>query len=131
MDDERYSYERGVAYFHKINGENADKLLDLLHNLSPDLTRYVLEFAYGEIYARPALDLKSREIAAIAGLTALGNAPSQLHTHIHGALNVGCTREEVLEVIIQMAAYTGFPLALNALRVAHQVFKERDESEMS
>jgi 4-carboxymuconolactone decarboxylase len=74
------------------------------------------------------LDLKSREIATIAALTALGNAQPQLKVHIHGALNVGCTREEVIEVIIQMAVYAGFPAALNGMFTAKEVFKERDET---
>ena len=74
------------------------------------------------------MDLKSREIATMAALTALGNAQPQLKVHIHGTLNVGCTREEVIEVIIQMAVYAGFPAALNGMFAAKkEVFKERDE----
>jgi 4-carboxymuconolactone decarboxylase len=73
------------------------------------------------------LDLKSRQIATVAALTSLGNAQPQLKVHIHGALNVGCTREEVVEVIIQMAVYAGFPAALNGISIAKEVFKERDE----
>ena len=87
-----------------------------------------MEFPFGDIYCRPALDLKSREIAAIAVLTALGNAAPQLKVHIHGALNVGSTRQEVVEVIMQMAVYAGFPAALNGLFAAKDVFKDRDES---
>jgi 4-carboxymuconolactone decarboxylase len=70
--------------------------------------------------------LKSREIATVAALTALGNAQPQLKVHIHGALNVGCTREEVVEVILQMAVYAGFPAALNGVMAAKEVFQERD-----
>jgi 4-carboxymuconolactone decarboxylase len=74
------------------------------------------------------LDLKSREIAVVAALTALGNATPQLKVHIHGALNVGCSRQEIVEVVIQMAVYAGFPAALNGLFAAKEVFKERDAS---
>lgn len=61
-----------------------------------------------------------------AALTALGHAQPQLKVHLHGALNVGCTREELVEVIIQMAVYAGFPAALNGMATAKEVFRERD-----
>ena len=77
------------------------------------------------IYSRPGLDLKSREVAAVAALTALGNAAPQLKVHIQGALNVGCTEQEVVEVIMQMAVYAGFPAALNGLFAAKEVFAEK------
>jgi len=74
--------------------------------------------------------LKSREIATVAALVALGNAQPQLKVHIHGALNVGCTRTEIIEVIMQMALYAGFPAVLNAVSAAKEVFQERDEKGM-
>jgi 4-carboxymuconolactone decarboxylase len=86
---------------------------------------YVFEFAYGDIYSRPGLDLKSREMVTVAALTALGNATPQLKSHINGALNAGCTREEIIEVIMQMAVYAGFPAALNGLYSAKEVFDKR------
>ena len=92
---------------------------------------WLIFFPFGDIYSRPALDLKSREIAVIAALTALGNAAPQLKVHIHGALNVGCSREEVIEVIIQIAIYGGFPAALNGLFTAEEVFQERDAAGQS
>lgn len=86
----------------------------------------MIEFPFGDIYSRPGLDLKSREIATVAALTTLGNAEPQLKAHIDGALNVGCTRTEIVEVIIQMAVYAGFPAALRAMNAAATVFEERD-----
>jgi 4-carboxymuconolactone decarboxylase len=86
----------------------------------------VVEFPYGDIYSRSGLDLKYREIATVAALTALGNAQPQLQSHIEGALNVGCTREEIIEVIIQMAVYAGFPAAINGVTAAKEVFKKLD-----
>ena len=94
-------------------------------DIAPDFARYLIEFPFGDIYSRPGLDLKSREIAVVAALTALGNAAPQLKVHIHGALNVGCTEQEVVEVIMQMAIYAGFPAALNGLFAAKEVFTER------
>ena len=101
-----------------------------MKDVAPDLARYVIEFPFGDVYSRPGLDLKSREIATVAALTALGNAAPQLKVHIHGALNVGCSREEIVEIIIQMAVYAGFPAALNGIFAAREVFRERDEKRL-
>jgi 4-carboxymuconolactone decarboxylase len=65
----------------------------------------------------------------VAALTALGNAAPQLKVHIHGALNVGCSREEVIEITMQMAVYAGFPAALNGLFAAKEVFAGIDNGE--
>jgi 4-carboxymuconolactone decarboxylase len=73
------------------------------------------------------MDLKSREIVTVAALTALGTTTTQLKVHIHGALNVGCTREEVVEIMIQLAVYAGFPAAMNGVFAAKEVFAERDK----
>jgi 4-carboxymuconolactone decarboxylase len=86
----------------------------------------VIEFPFGDIYSRPGLDLKTRELGVIAALTALGNASPQLRVHIHGALNVGCSRTEIVEMIMQMAVYAGFPAALNGLYAVKEVFAQRD-----
>ena len=124
MDKERY--ERGWEKLKQINADAGQKVLDSLRDIAPDFANYVLEFPFGDIYSRPGLDLKSREIAVVAALTAMGNAAPQLKAHIDGALNVGCSREEVIEVIMQMAVYAGFPAALNGLFAAKEVFAERD-----
>jgi len=77
------------------------------------------------------LSLKEREIATVAALAALGNAQPQLKVHIHGALNVGCTRQDIVEIMIQMAVYAGFPAALNGIFAAKEVFAERDSEGQS
>jgi 4-carboxymuconolactone decarboxylase len=118
-------HERGLAKFLEIYGEQAKGFLASLDEISPDLGSYVVEFAFGDIHCRPGLSLKSREIATVAALTALGTAAPQLRAHIHGALNVGCSEQEVVEVILQLALYAGFPAAINGLRVAKEVFLER------
>lgn len=101
-------------------------MIEALAPIAPDFARYLIEFPFGDIYSRPSLDLKSREIATIAALAAMGNAQPQLKVHIEGALNVGCTRDEIVEVFMQMAVYAGFPAALNALFAAREVFAARD-----
>ena len=89
--------------------------------------RYIVEFAFGDIYARPALSLRDRELATIVSLCTQGAADPQLRVHIRGALNVGLTRSEVIEAFIQCIPYTGFPRVLNAINVAREVFGENDE----
>lgn len=118
-------YQRGWEKLQEVDGEAGQQVIDSLKDIAPDFARYLIEFPFGDIYSRPDLDLKSREIAVVAALTALGNAAPQLKVHIHGALNVGCTRQEIVEVIMQMAVYAGFPAALNGLFAAKEVFKER------
>ncbi|MEM8810510.1 MAG: carboxymuconolactone decarboxylase family protein [Cyanobacteria bacterium P01_G01_bin.38] len=118
-------YQEGWQQLKKIDGEAGEKVIESLKEIAPDLARYVIEFPFGDIYSRPGLDLKSREIATIAALTALGNAQPQLKVHVHAALNVGCTAKEIVEIVMQMAVYAGFPSALNGMAVVKQVFAER------
>ncbi|VVB63113.1 Carboxymuconolactone decarboxylase family protein [uncultured archaeon] len=112
-NDKPRSLQAWLERFKEIDGEAGERVIDNLKDIAPDFARYLIEFPFGDIYTRPGLDLKSREIAVVAALTALGNATLQLKVHIHGALNVGCTRQKVVEVIVQMAVYAGFPAALN------------------
>lgn len=122
-------YRRGWEKLKEIDREAGEHVMKSLGDIAPDFARYLIEFPFGDIYSRPCLDLKSREVAVVAALTALGNATPQLKFHINGALNVGCSRQEVVEVIMQMAVYAGFPAALNGLLAAKDVFKERDGTE--
>ncbi|MFG6102914.1 carboxymuconolactone decarboxylase family protein [Leptothoe sp. EHU-05/26/07-4] len=119
-------YQQGWQMLKTIDGEAGEKVIDSLQSIAPDLARYVIEFPFGDIYTRPGLDLKSREIATLAALTTLGNAQPQLKVHIHAALNVGCTAQEIVEVVMQMAVYAGFPAALNGITAVKQVFAERN-----
>jgi 4-carboxymuconolactone decarboxylase len=130
-DGESERYKRGWDLLKQINEDRGQTIIDSLKDIAPDLARYVIEFPFGDIFSRPGLDLKSREIAVIAALTALGTAAPQLNSHINNALNVGCSRTEIIEIIIQMAVYAGFPAALNGMNVAKEVFSERDEKGLS
>jgi len=119
-------YDRGLKNLEKIHPEASKALIESLKDIAPDLGRFVVEFPYGDIYERPGLDLKSREIATIAALTAIGDTKPELKDHIKGALNVGCQKQEIIEVIIQMAVYAGFPRAINGMNIAKEVFEELD-----
>jgi 4-carboxymuconolactone decarboxylase len=126
MDNERYL--RGWAKLKEIDAEAGEQVITNLSDIAPDFATLLIEFPFGDIYSRPDLDLKTRELAVVAALTALGTAAPQLKVHIHGALNVGALREEIVEVIMQMAVYAGFPAALNGLFAAKEVFANRVES---
>jgi 4-carboxymuconolactone decarboxylase len=119
-------YERGWKALSEIDGHAGEAVIENLKSIAPDLGRYIIEFAFGDLYVRGGLDLRSREIVTIAACTALGSALPQLKVHIHGLLNVGGSREEVVETILQMAVYAGFPAALNAMNAAKEVFADRD-----
>ena len=118
-------YENGLVKLAEIDGEAGQKVIDSLQAICPDLAKYTIEFPFGDIYQRSQLDLKSSEIATVAALTALGHFAPQLNVHINGALNVGCKPDEIIEVILQMAVYAGFPAALNGMFIAKDVFISR------
>jgi 4-carboxymuconolactone decarboxylase len=124
MNNERF--RRGLEKLREIDGEGGEKVVESLRDIAPDFAQYLVEFPFGDIYSRPGLDLKTREFAVVAALTALGNATPQLKVHIQGALNVGCSRLEIVELLMQMAVYAGFPAALNGLFAAKEVFAASD-----
>jgi len=120
MPSERFI--TGQEMLQKVDGKGGDAVVESLQDIAPDFAQYLIEFPFGDIYSRPGLDLRSREIATVAALTALGNAAPQLKVHIGAALHVGLTQNEIIEVIMQMAVYAGFPAALNGLFAAKEVF---------
>ncbi len=117
-------YEEGLKKLEEIDGEAGVNVVESLKDIAPDFAKYLIEFPFGDIYSRDGLDIKSREIATIAALCAMGNAAPQLKVHIKAGLNVGVTRDEIIEVLMQMAVYAGFPAALNGIAAAKEVFSE-------
>lgn len=124
MKSERY--KKGWDKLKEIDGAAGENVINALKDIAPDFADLLIEFPFGDVYGRDGLDLKSREIATVAALTAMGTASPQLKVHVHGALNVGCTQQEIIEIMIQMAVYAGFPAALNGLFAAKEVFDERE-----
>ena len=121
-------YERGEKLLRKVDGDKvADNLIARYDSLAPDFTRYLVEFAFGEIYAREG-DLKHREIVAISTLATMGGCDAQLETHVHGAFNVGLTESEIIEVVMTLIPYIGFPKALNAMSVVKRVVEKRSQA---
>jgi 4-carboxymuconolactone decarboxylase len=130
-DEPRWSdiddrYERGLTAMNAIDGEAGAKVVEALRDVAPDLARCIIEFTFGEIYPRPRLSLKHREIVSIAALTSLGSAIPQLKVHVNGLLNVGGNQREVTETLLHLAFYVGFPAVLNAISAAREVFAERE-----
>jgi 4-carboxymuconolactone decarboxylase len=125
MPTEDTRYDRGLATMRTIFGPGIDAALDNLAATSPALAHCLAEFPFADIYPRPGLDLKTREMITVTALTVLGYAQPELKDHIRGALNVGCTQDEILEIILQMAVYAGFPAALEAIKAAAAVFAEQ------
>ena len=121
-DDRR---TRGLRALTEITGEAGVAVIDGLRGIAPDFADWIVDFSYGDVMARPGLDLRSRQLATVAALTALGNAQPQLRVHVAGALRVGCRPQEIIEVILQMAVFAGFPAAINALTVARDVIEGR------
>lgn len=118
-------YKRGEKLLRQIDGEKvADNLIARYEDLAPDFTRYLIEFAFGEIYARDG-DLKHRELVAISSLATMGGCDTQLETHVHGAFNVGLTEGEIVEAVMTLIPYIGFPRALNAMAVVKRVVEKR------
>ncbi|HYD69540.1 carboxymuconolactone decarboxylase family protein [Azospirillum sp.] len=124
MDDERY--RRGLAKLKEVDGEAGERVVAAMQDIAPDFARLMVEYPFGDVYSRPGLDLRSREIATIAALAAMGTCAPQLAVHVNAALNVGVTREEIVEIMIHLSIYAGFPATVNGLAIAKQVFAERD-----
>lgn len=120
-------FERGYKKMLEIDGEAGKKVENGLNDISPELVKYMIAYSFGDIYSRGILELKAKEICVVAALTAMGNASPQLKVHINGALNVGCTINDIKEVIMQMSAYSGFPTSINAMNALQEVIKERKE----
>ncbi|EOW3710698.1 carboxymuconolactone decarboxylase family protein [Vibrio fluvialis] len=118
-------FTAGLAKLNEIDGDAGQKVMESLQGICPDLARFTVEYPFGDIYSREGLDLKSREIATVAALTALGNCTPQLKVHLNAALNVSCTEDELKEVILQMSVYAGFPAALNGMFAFKEVLAER------
>ena len=116
-------YKQGEALLNKIHGAHTgEAIVSALDDICPDLASMTIEWGFGEIVSRQAIDLKTRQLVTVASCVTLGHAQPQLRAHIEGALNVGATREEIVEVILQVALYAGFAAATNAMLLAKEVF---------
>lgn len=118
-------YRRGVEIIQQLAAGRLDQFLTSdVAEVAPDFARMAVEFAFGDLYARDGLDLRSREVAAIASLAAIGDAAPQLRNHIRAAINLGVKKHEIIEILMQTAIYAGFPAALHALASCHDLLTD-------
>lgn len=123
MNNQRY--QDGLQKLAEVDGEAGEKVIESLQDIAPDLGRYIIEFAFGDVYKREGLTLQERELITISSLLTAGGCEAQLNVHINGSLNVGISPEKIVEVFMHCIPYTGFPKVLNAVTVAKQIFSQR------
>ena len=121
-------FQRGMDKLLEIDGAGGEGVIRSLEGIAPDLGQYIVEFAFGDIYARTGLTLQEREIVTLASLLTAGGCEPQLEVHISAALHVGVPPEKIIEVFLQCIPYTGFPKVLNAVFTAKRVFQTHHES---
>ena len=119
-------FEVGSSYLERVDGAGGEAVVESLQDIAPDLGRYIVEYSFGDVYSRPGLSLWERELVSVAACSALGTCVPQLHVHINGFLNVGGTQDELVELMIQIAVYAGFPAALNAIASLRKVLTENN-----
>jgi|TARA_B100000678_G_scaffold266605_1_gene251622 4-carboxymuconolactone decarboxylase len=118
-------FDHGKGVLDEIDGEAGAKVIDALGDISPELGHQVVAWGFGEIYSRPGLEPRDRQLVTLGMLTALGGCEPQLDVHINAALNVGLTPQQIIEALLHASVYCGFPRALNATFTAKKVFAER------
>jgi len=117
---------RGLAALAVTSQSAGERVVDSLADIAPDMAGFILDFSYGDVISRAVLTPAQKEIAMIAAATARGTMAPQLKVHIKAARSVGVSREQITEVLIQMAVYAGFPAALNGLAVAREAFADEE-----
>ena len=120
-------FNKGWEKLKEIDGKAGINVIESLKDVSPDLGKYTIEYPFGDVYNREILDNRTKEIAVVAALAAMGTAQPQLKVHINAALNVGITPEEISEIMILMSVYAGFPAALNGTFALKEVLNERND----
>lgn len=118
-------YEHGLAVLDAVDGTAGVNVINALSDISPELGHQVVAWGFGEIYSRPGLEPRDRQLVTLGMLTALGGCEPQLDVHINAALNVGLSPQQIIEALLHSAVYCGFPRALNATFAAKKVFAER------
>lgn len=116
--------ESGKQRMKEIIGDNSKNIIKMLETISPDFANYVTDFAYGDLYARKGLSDKHRELAAVACLIGQGNTGLPLKTHLNAMINVGWTKEDIIELLICLLGYVGFPSCVDAIMNLKQIIEE-------
>jgi 4-carboxymuconolactone decarboxylase len=129
MDRYRRGLEKLMEFSLQEDGDTAShlKIADDFKDIAPDVGRFIVEFGYGEIYSRPGLTNQQRALVTLASLVTQGTE-REIELHVNTGLTVGLSPTELVESIIHLIPYTGFPRVINALYVAKQVFEQRGVS---
>jgi 4-carboxymuconolactone decarboxylase len=118
-------YLRGVDIAQQLAAGSLEEFLtSRVAELAPDFARMAIEFTFGDLYARDALDLRNREIVAISSLAVLSDTGPHLRNHVRAALKLGVNKSEIIEILMQTALYAGFPASLNALASCHDLLTD-------
>ncbi|MCH4168493.1 MAG: carboxymuconolactone decarboxylase family protein [Streptococcaceae bacterium] len=128
MSEEKSRYQSGLEKLKEIDGQAGENVIEALAGMTEDIGKYILEFAFGDIYNRKGLDIKQRELITLASLLSQGDTGSQLEVHLKASLNVGITKEEIVETLIQCIPYVGFPRVLNATFITKKIFLNNETS---
>ena len=123
---ENIRFIQGMEQLKAIDGKGGENVIKSLEDIAPDLGKFIIEFAFGDIYTRQELTTEEREMITLSSLLTAGGCEPQLEVHINGALNVGKKKKKVIETLLQCIPYTGFPKVLNAIFTAKKVFTERE-----
>ncbi len=123
---ENTRFIQGMEQLKAIDGKGGENVIKSLEDIAPDLGKFIIEFAFGDIYTRQELTTEEREMITLSSLLTAGGCEPQLEVHINGALNVGISPKKVIETLLQCIPYTGFPKVLNAIFTAKKVFTERE-----
>ncbi|MCG3087990.1 carboxymuconolactone decarboxylase family protein [Sporosarcina cyprini] len=121
--DNNTRYNAGTRVMEELFSEEVRTGMQEIKNISPDLWDMIVSFGFGDLYARKTLSLEQREMITLTSLITQG-AFDQLRVHLQAALNVGLTKEEIIELIIHCIGYVGFPKAVQAMGIAGEIFKE-------
>lgn len=123
--DTNKRYEAGINAMEELFSQDVRNGMEGIKNISPDLWNMIVSFGFGDLYSRNTLSHAQREIITLTSLITQG-AFDQLRVHLQAALNVGLTKEEIIEIILHCTGYVGFPKAVHAMGVAGEVFKENE-----
>jgi len=116
-------YQDGLEKMREVIGDIGEGVVNSFQDIAPDLTRYIIEFPFGEIYSRTGLDLQKKQLVTLSSLVTQGDTEQALGVHIGGALNVGLTPNEIIEAFLQLLPYAGWPKVQNAINIAAKVFE--------
>jgi len=125
---DRKRFDEGLAVRREVLGaEYVDQAIAAADDFTRPLQELVTEYCWGAIWTRPGLPRRTRSLVNLAMLTAL-NRPHEVRLHLRGALRNGCTKDEVMEVLLQAAIYCGVPAAIDSFRIAKEVFQEAEKA---